>query len=418
MGGASSRLLYKDREITSRLGQREFMSDDFIPYGRQSIDQQDIDAVVEVLKSDYLTQGPMVGRFEKAITDVTGAGQAVAVNSATSALHLACLALGLGPGGLLWTTPNTFVASANCGRYCGAEVDFVDIDPASYNMSTQALAEKLLAAEKQGRLPDIVVAVDFSGQPCDWDALGRLKDIYGFALIDDASHALGASWRGQAVGNLAAADITILSFHPVKIIATGEGGMALTNDADLARRMRLLASHGITREAGDFVGEAPGGWHYEQQCLGFNYRMTDIQAALGLSQMRRLEGFLARRRDLAGRYNRLLADLPVVLPWQHPAALSSWHLYVIQLQDEDCRRLVYDRMRAANIGVQIHYIPVHLQPDYRALGFKPGDFPQVEAYYGRTLTLPLFPGLSESGQDRIVGRLENILAEVPACAVS
>jgi UDP-4-amino-4,6-dideoxy-N-acetyl-beta-L-altrosamine transaminase len=394
------------------------MSDDFIPYGRQSIDQKDIDAVVGVLKSDYLTQGPICPEFELAIAEFTGAGHAVAANSATSALHLACLALGLKAGGLLWTTPITFTASANCGRYCGADIDFVDIDPATYNIGTAALEKKLAAAAKKGRLPDIVVAVDFSGQPCDWDELARLKALYGFALIDDASHALGATWRERMIGNLPAADITILSFHPVKIIATGEGGMALTGNIDLARRMRLLSSHGITRELEDFSGEAPGGWYYEQQALGFNYRMTDIQAALGLSQMKRLTLFLARRRELAARYDRLLEGLPVIGPWQNPAGLSSWHLYVIQLGEAAWRRPVYDAMRAANIGVQVHYIPVHLQPYYRALGFKPGDFPEAEAYYGRALTLPLFPGLSDSGQDRVAATLKNALAEVASWSPS
>lgn len=381
------------------------MSESFIPYGRQTINQDDLEAVAAVLKSDFLTQGPQVPAFEQAVAAYVGAEYAVAVNSATAALHLACLALGLEPGGLLWTVPNTFVASANCGRYCGATVDFVDIDPATYCLSVAALEIKLAAAEGDGRLPDIVVAVDFAGQPADWDGLARLKARYGFALIADAAHTLGAEWRGNRVGSLSAADITVFSFHPVKIIASGEGGMAVTASAALAARMAELRSHGITRPA---VADE-GAWYYEQRSLGFNYRLTDLQAALGLSQLARIEFFLARRRTLAARYDRLLADLAVTRPAQHPDGLSAWHLYVIQVADPTWRRPVFDAMRAANIGVQVHYIPVHTQPYYRALGFKPGDFPLAEAYYSRALSLPLFPGLSDSEQDRVVETLAQAL---------
>jgi UDP-4-amino-4,6-dideoxy-N-acetyl-beta-L-altrosamine transaminase len=398
--------------LNCKAGSNVNMSDDFIPYGRQSINQQDIDAVAEVLRSDFLTQGPKVPAFEKAIADYTGATYAVAVNSATSALHLACLALGLKPGGLLWTTPITFVASANCGRYCGADIDFVDIDSDTYNLSNKALERKLVQAKAAGRLPDIVVAVDFTGQPCDWAELTRLKAAYGFALIEDASHALGATWQGQKVGSVKGADITILSFHPVKIIATGEGGMALTENDQLAGRMQLFRTHGIVREVADLVDQTQGAWYHEQHCLGFNYRMTDLQAALGLSQLDRLDAFLARRRELAARYDKLLAGLPVILPHQAAGANSSWHLYVIQLKNAGWRRQVFDAMRAAGIGVQVHYIPVHTQPDYKALGFKPGDFPVAEAYYSSALTLPLFPGLTNDQQDRVVRTLTTILQDL------
>jgi len=371
-----------------------------IPYGRQDIDAADIAAVVGVLQSDWLTTGPAVERFERAVAGRCGAAHAVAVFNGTVALHLACRALGLGPGDTLWTTPNTFVASANCALYCGASVDFVDIDPRTYNMSASALEQKLLSAKK---IPKIVVPVHFAGQPCDMRAIGALAKKHGFAVVEDASHAVGATYRGEAVGNCRHSDITVFSFHPVKIVTTGEGGMTLTNDENLARQLRLLRTHGIDREK----SKTEGGWFYEQVDLGYNYRITDLQAALGESQLKRLDAFLARRRELAARYDRLLADLPLTRPWQHPDGVSAWHLYVVQVEN---RRKVFDALRAAGIGAAVHYIPVHLQPHYRKFGFKPGDFPHAEAYYARALTLPLFPRMSDLDQDQVVEAVRKAVA--------
>ena len=371
-----------------------------IPYGRQDIDAADIAAVVEVLQSDWLTTGPAIERFEQAVARRCGAAHAVAVFNGTVALHLACRALGLGPGDTLWTTPNTFVASANCALYCGASVDFVDMDPQTYNMSVSALEKKLSTARKP---PKIVIPVHFAGQPCDMRAIGALAKKHRFAVIEDASHAVGASYRGEPVGNGRHCDITVFSFHPVKIMTTGEGGMALTNREDFARQLRLLRTHGIERES----SKTEGGWYYEQVDLGYNYRITDLQAALGTSQLTRLDAFLARRRELAARYDRLLANLPVTRPWQHPDGSSAWHLYVVQVNN---RRNVYDALRAAGIGASVHYIPVHLQPHYRRMGFKPGDFPDAEAYYARALTLPLFPRMSDLDQDQVVEAVRKAVA--------
>lgn len=379
----------------------------FIPYGRQDIGEEDIAAVVDVLRSDWLTQGPAVERFEDAFARYCGAAHAVAVNSATSALHLVCRALGVGPGDLGWTTPNTFVASANCLLYCGAEVDFVDIDPATLNMDVAALEAKLVLARNTGRLPKVVIPVHFAGHSCDMAGIRRLADEYGFRVVEDASHAVGAGYRNRPVGSCQFADLAVFSFHPVKVMTTGEGGMVVGNDMALMRQVALLRSHGITREPGEMEGESEGGWYYQQTGLGYNYRMTDIQAALGTSQLTRVDAYVARRRALALRYGRLLADLPVVLP---PAnGDSAWHLYVIQLEDTSRRRAVYDALRAAQIGVNVHYIPVHLQPWYRRMGFKQGDFPAAEAYYKGALTLPLYPGLTETDQDRVVQVLRQAL---------
>ncbi len=385
---------------------------DFIPYGRQDINQADIDAVVEVLKSDFLTQGPVVPRFEKTVANYCGAAHAVATNSATSALHLACLALDLGPGDWLWTSPITFVASANCALYCGAQVDFVDIDPQTYNLCPQALETKLAKAEQEERLPKIVVPVHFSGQPCDMRAIHALAERYGFKIIEDASHAIGAKYLGERVGNGRYSDIAVFSFHPVKIITTGEGGMALTKNPDLAARMELLRSHGVTRDPELMTHETDGPWYYEQIGLGFNYRMTDIQAALGLSQMTRLDGFVARRYHLADRYDDGLRDLPLTLPWRDANAWSAFHLYVIRLElnrIEKSRREIFETLREHGILVNLHYIPVHTQPYYRGLGFKGGGFPEAEAYYQEAITLPLYTGLSESDQDRVITALREIL---------
>ena len=379
-----------------------------IPYGRQSISQADIDAVVEALKSDFLTQGPAIPRFEAGAATYFGAGHAVAVNSATAALHVACLALDVGPGDLVWTSPITYVASANCALYCGAEVDFVDIDPETYCLSVERLAEKLEQAESAGRLPKVVIPVHLAGQSCDMAGIQELAGRYGFRTVEDASHAVGASYRGGPVGDCRFSDIAVFSFHPVKIITTGEGGMALTNDAELARRMALYRSHGVTRDAADFERPADGGWYYEQQVLGFNYRMTDIAAALGTSQLTRLNEFVARRRALAARYDQLFGNAPLKRPWQHPDTQSSWHLYVIRV-DADAHRAAFDGLRERGIGVNLHYIPVYLQPFYRRLGFEPGLCPEAEAYYREAITLPLYPGLSDSQQDQVVAGVKAVL---------
>ena len=378
-----------------------------IPYGRHDVSDADERAVLEVLRSDFLTQGPAVPRFERAIAERVGAAHAVAVNSATSALHIACLALDLGPGDLLWTVPNTFIASANCARYCGADVDFVDIDPRSRNMSVDALAGKLEQAAGQGRLPKIVVPVHFSGLPCNMAEIRRLSRQYGFFVIEDASHAVGARYQDTAIGDCRYSDITVLSFHPVKIITTAEGGMALTQDAELARRMEMFRSHGMEREPARFVDVPEGPWVYEMQALGYNYRLTDLHAALGLSQLERLDSILAARVTVAARYDELLKHLPVLVPAPSPDRSSAWHLYVIELAPgvRRSRGEVFAAMRGVGVGVAVHYIPVHLQPYYRALGFKAGDFPHAEAYYRRCITLPLYPGLGPTQQDQVVQAL-------------
>ena len=382
-----------------------------IPYGRQEISDQDVQAVVDVLRSDFLTQGPAVPKFERAIAAHVGARYATAVNSATSALHIACLALGLGPGDVLWTVPNTFIASANCARYCGADVDFVDIDPQSRNISVSALASKLKSAAQRGKLPKIVVPVHFSGLPCDMAEIRQLSREYGFYVVEDASHAVGARYGDSLIGDCKYSDITVLSFHPVKIITSAEGGMALTNDAQLAHRLETLRSHGMERDTARFTDVPEGPWVYEMQSLGYNYRLTDVHAALGLSQMGRLESLVARRVELAARYDRLLAGLPVTCPAPVSGRRSAWHLYVVELnRAEPSRAQVFSAMREAGIGVAVHYIPVHLQPYYRAFGFKRGDFPVAEAYYARCITLPLYPGLAEAQQDAVVDALESALA--------
>jgi UDP-4-amino-4,6-dideoxy-N-acetyl-beta-L-altrosamine transaminase len=391
-----------------------------IPYGRQDISSEDIDAVTRVLRSDWLTQGQAGPQFEAAMASYCDVRNAAAVSNATAALHIACLALDLGPGDYLWTTPNTFVASANCALYCGAKVDFVDIDPRTYNMSVHALAEKLDIAQAEGRLPKVVVPVHFAGQSCEMKEIRALADRFGFRIIEDASHAVGGEYRGRKVGGCEYGDVAIFSFHPVKIITTGEGGMTLTNDVKLAERLAYLRTHGIVRrplEPADENGvrvneERNGPWVYEQIELGLNYRMTDIQAALGASQLNRLDGFIARRRELAARYDALLAGLPLTCPWQHPDTNSAWHLYVIRLHRNKIklsRRQVFDALRAEGIGVNVHYIPVHTQPYYRRLGFEAGMFPEAEAYYEDAITLPLFSRMTNDEQDTVVAALEKIL---------
>jgi UDP-4-amino-4,6-dideoxy-N-acetyl-beta-L-altrosamine transaminase len=379
-----------------------------IPYGRQSIDAADSEAVVEVLKSDFLTQGPAVPRFEQALAAYCGAGHGVAACNATAALHVACLALELGPGDLLWTSPITFVASANCALYCGAEVDFVDIDPQTYNISIERLTEKLEAAKEQGRLPKIVMPVHFAGQSADMRQIAELARRYGFRVIEDASHAVGATYGNGPVGDCRYSDIAVFSFHPVKIITTGEGGMAMTNNPELAARMALLGTHGVTRDPGRLRAPSDGGWYYEQLALGFNYRMTDIQAALGTSQLRRLDDLVARRRQLAARYDEAFAGLPLTRPWQHPDSRSSFHLYVIRI-DAALRASAFARLRAAGIGVNLHYIPVPRQPYYRDLGFDPANWPEAERYYSEALTLPLYPGLRDEEQDVVIAAVRDVL---------
>ncbi|MBL8370320.1 MAG: UDP-4-amino-4,6-dideoxy-N-acetyl-beta-L-altrosamine transaminase [Burkholderiaceae bacterium] len=383
-----------------------------IPYGRQDITQADVEAVVGVLQSDFLTQGPQVPLFEKRVADHVNARHALAVNSATSALHIACLALGLKSGDWLWTTPVTFVASANCGLYCGAKVDFVDIDPRTYNMSVSALESKLQAAEREGRLPKVVVPVHLCGQSCDMAAIHALGQKYGFKIIEDASHAIGGKYKGEFIGNCRYSDITVFSFHPVKIITTAEGGMVLTNDAELANKMALLRSHGITRDAARMTKTPDGPWYYQQVDLGFNFRMTELQAALGVSQVARLDHYVARRHELAERYDALLAGLPVTLPWQHPDSYSGLHLYVIRLQLDrigKTHRQVFDELREQGIGVNLHYIPVHTQPYYQQLGFKVGAYPEAERYYAEAISLPMFQTMTEAQQDRVLSALRRAL---------
>lgn len=383
-----------------------------IPYGKQDINQADIDAVLQVLKSDFLTQGPMVPRFEQSVAKHVGANHALAVNSATSALHIACLALGLGEGDWLWTSPVTFVASANCGLYCGAKVDFVDIDPQTYNLCPLALKKKLEQAKQEGRLPSVVVAVHLCGQPCDMQTIDALAKEYSFKVIEDASHAIGGKYQGEFIGNCRYSDITVFSFHPVKIVTTAEGGMVVTNDARLAEKMNLLRSHGITRDPSLMTHESDGPWYYQQVDLGFNYRMTELQAALGASQMERLDSFVSRRNALADRYDRLLADLPLVLPWQHPDSYSARHLYVVRLRLDKIsktHRQVFDQMRTSGVGVNLHYIPVHTQPYYQRRGFSQGQFSEAERYYSEAISLPLYQTLSEDDQNLVVKRLRAIL---------
>lgn len=380
-----------------------------IPYGRQDISQADIDAVVAVLQSDFLTQGPQVPLFEQTVAKHVGAKHALAVNSATSALHIACMALGLGQGDWLWTTPVTFVASANCGLYCGAQVDFVDIDPRTYNLCTKALQAKLVAAEKAGKLPKVLVAVHLCGQPCDMAAIHALGQKYGFKIIEDASHAIGGKYKGEFIGNSRYSDITVFSFHPVKIITTAEGGMALTNSDQLAHQMALLRSHGITRDTAHMTHAPDGPWYYQQIDLGYNYRMTELQAALGVTQMQRLDAFVERRHQLAQRYDQLLAALPVTTPWQHPDSYSGLHLYVVRLQlgkISKTHRQVFEALRERGIGVNLHYIPVHTQPHYLRMGFKAGDYPQAEQYYAEAISLPMYQTMTFEQQDQVLNALK------------
>lgn len=383
-----------------------------IPYGRQDITEDDIKAVMEALTSTHLTQGPAVPNFEQAVLRHCNAKHAVAANSATSALHIACLALGLGRDDWLWTSPNTFVASANCGLYCGARVDFVDIDPQTYNICPKALEVKLRVAEQKGTLPKVIVPVHFSGQPCDMRSIHELSRKYGFRIIEDASHAIGGKYLNEPIGNCRYSDITVFSFHPVKIVTSAEGGMAVTNNDKLAEKMTLLRSHGITRTPSLMTKPMEGSWYYQQVDLGFNYRMTDLQGALGASQMGRLVHYVARRHELARRYDKLLEDLPVVRPWQQIDGYSAFHLYVIRLKLDEITPShleVFEALRDREIMVNLHYIPVHTQPYYQAMGFRPGDFPAAEKYYAEAISIPLFPGLTHSDQDFVVKVLKEAM---------
>jgi UDP-4-amino-4,6-dideoxy-N-acetyl-beta-L-altrosamine transaminase len=384
-----------------------------IPYGRQVITQSDVDAVVAVLRSDFLTQGPQVPLLERGLAEYCGASHAVAVNSATSALHIACLALGLSEGDWLWTTPTTFVASANCALYCGAKVDFVDIDPQTSNLNPQALEQKLIIAEREGRIPKIVIPVHLCGRPCDMQAIHALSKRFGFKIIEDASHAIGSRYRNEPVGNCRYSDITVFSFHPVKIITTAEGGAALTNHAELASKMALLRSHGITREPEQMVDTPDGPWYYEQIALGFNYRMTDLHAALGVSQMARIDAFVAQRHQIAAKYDKLFEELPVQVP-ARDQDYSALHLYVIRLKLDLISRTHHDvfvALREQGIGVNLHYIPVHTHPYYREMGFVMGDFPEAERYYREAISLPIYPGLSDEDITRVVNAVKIAISE-------
>lgn len=383
-----------------------------IPYSCQNIEDADLQSVTAALRSSYLTQGPCIAEFENRFAAIHGVAHAIAVTNATAALHLGCLALGAGPGARVWTSPNSFVASANCALYCGATIGFVDIDPISRNMSIESLRERLELAEKSGELPDIVIPVDFSGLPCDLKEIRQLASKYNFKVLQDASHAVGANYLGRPVGS-SYADATVFSFHAVKIVTTGEGGVVTTNDGQLASRLRLLRSHGITREESAMDVPSHGPWFYQQVDLGFNYRLTDFQAALGLSQLGRLHEMHLQRIALADRYDQLLCGLPLKLPIRFSDRVSSWHLYAVEIDCAapfECRKKVFSKLREAGIGVNVHYIPVHTQPFFRRLGFRSGEFPASEAYYQGALSLPLFPSLTLEQQDYVVSALEGLLS--------
>ena len=385
-----------------------------IPYGRQSINQDDIDSVVQVLRSDFLTQGPMVPRFEQAVAAYVGAEHAVGVNSATSALHIACLALDLGPGDWLWTSPNSFVASSNVGLYCGAQVDFVDIDPRTYNMSVECLTEKLEQARAVNKLPKVVIPVHYAGQSCDMVMINKLAKQYDFRVIEDGSHAIGGQYRNELVGNCQYSDITVFSFHPVKIITTGEGGMALTNNADLLEKMIRHRSHGVTSKKEHMQPRSADEiWNYQQIDLGYNYRMTDIGAALGLSQLGRLDEFIKRRHEIAQHYDQLLSSLPISLPQQHSDVWSSYHLYPIRVNKNQCgktQRQVYDNLLRDGIGINLHYIPIYRQPYYEKMGFSAGYCKEAELLFKEVISIPIYASLTNEKQNQVIDELKKVLA--------
>lgn len=380
-----------------------------IPYGKHEITNEDIDAVTKALTSDFITQGEYTPQFEKLIADKVGASHSVAVNSATSALHLACRALGVSEKDTVWTSPITFVASANCALYCGAKVDFVDIDPKTYNLSVEALTDRLKVAERSNSLPKVVIVVHLTGQSCEMPEIYNLCKNYGIMVIEDASHAIGAKYRGQYVGSCLFSDVTIFSFHPVKIITTAEGGMAVTNNCSLANKMRQLRSHGITRNSDEMVGRSEGSWYYQQIDLGYNYRITDIQAALGISQLKRLDHYVKKRNELAVYYDKILSDLPLILPFQNEFSYSARHLYVVKLPPnlKRIRDALFEQLLLDDIGVNVHYIPVHLHPYYKNLGFRKGDFPVAEDYYETAISIPLYSELTNAQQEYIAERLQN-----------
>lgn len=387
------------------------MVKDIIPYGRQDIQENDIEAVIEVLRSDFLTQGPVVPKFEETVKRYCDVKYAVAVNSATSALHISLLALGVGPGDLVWTSPNTFVASANAALYCGAKVDFVEIDALTYNMCPIALEEKLKHASQNGLLPKVVIPVHLTGQPCDMKTIHKLSLQYGFKLVEDASHAIGGRYYNETIGNCKFSDITVFSFHPVKIVTTAEGGMALTNNFGLYERLQLFRTHGITKDPRLMTQVPDGPWYYQQLELGYNYRMTDMQAALGISQLDRLDSFVKKRHAIAKRYKKELLNLPIILPKQMDNSYSAFHLFVIRLKKNSsvCRLNLYESLQDRGILVNIHYIPVHTQPYYKKLGFREGDFPEAEAYYRSAISLPIFPTLTEGQQGFIIQSLQELI---------
>tara|TARA_B100002051_G_scaffold15165_1_gene12340 strand:- start:15767 stop:16945 length:1179 start_codon:yes stop_codon:yes gene_type:complete len=380
------------------------MSSDFIPYGRQTITQGDIDSVIEVLRSPFITQGPAIENFEFSLSDVLGAPHTVAVSSATAALHLACLALDLGPSDWVWTSPITFVASSNCALYCGAKIDFVDIDRSTGLISIDSLERKLAFAKAANKLPKAVIPVHLAGSPCDMESIKKLADIYKFFVIEDASHAIGSSYRSSPVGSCQFSDMAVFSFHPVKIVTTGEGGAVTTRDSQIASKLKALRTHGIIKDQSSFIYPAAGPWSYEQQFLGYNYRMTDIQAALGISQLQRLTNIVAERNSIRQRYVRELSEMPIRILLNAPHSVSSVHLVILDLlrSNADYHRQVFCKLRELGIGVQLHYSPVHLQPYYRNLGFKPGDFPNAEDYAINAISLPVYPGLTSESQSRVI----------------
>ncbi len=375
-----------------------------IPYSRQSINENDINEVIKVLKSEMITQGPIVEKFEKTICSYTSSNYSVLTNSATSALHISCLALGLSKGDILWTSPNSYVASANVGLLCNAKVDFVDIDPENYNMCPTALSIKLKNAEKLGQLPKIVMPVHFAGQSCDMIKIKKLSEKYGFKIIEDASHAIGGSYNNTKIGSCRFSDITVFSFHPVKIITTAEGGCAITNNEEIFEKLKLLSSHGVTRNPKFMAEKNSDKWVYDQISIGFNYRMSDMNAALGLSQLLRIDCFLKKRNKIAKKYFQQLKNIDLKLPKQEDYNLSAFHLFPIQVKN---RKRIYELFHQNDIKVNVHYRPIHTQPFWQKRGFKSGLFPNSEFYYSQAISLPIFYDLNDELQDNVIKILQN-----------